>query len=72
MSPSKYVQEAVRICEEYVAKHPSKSYRLPKRTDSPFKSGYSPKLDVSPVLGSDEISYYQSSVGVMRWMIVIG
>ena len=24
MSPSKYVQEAVRICKEYVAKHLSK------------------------------------------------
>ena len=49
MSPSKYVKEAVRICEEYIAKHLSKSYKLPKRAENPFKNGYCPELDVSPV-----------------------
>ena len=72
MSPSKYVQEAVRICKVYITKHLSKGYRLPKRADNPFESGYSPKLDVSPVLGSDEASYYQSLIGNMRWMIETG
>ena len=56
MSPSKYVQEAVRICEEYVAKDLSKGYKLPKKADNPFKSGYCPELDVSPVLGPNEAS----------------
>ena len=71
MSPSKYVQEAVRICMEYVARHLSKDYVLPKRADNPFESGYSPKLDVSPVLGPEEASYYKPLIGVMRWMIEI-
>ena len=67
-----YVQEAVRIYEEYAAKHLRKGYKLLKRADYLFKSGYCPEMDVSPVLGSDKASYYQSLIGVMRWIIEIG
>ena len=66
------VQEAVRICKEHVDRHPSKGYRLPKKADNPFESGYFPELDVSLVLGKYEASYYQTMIGVMRWMIKIG
>ena len=72
MSPSKYVQEAVGICKEYIAKHLSKGCKLPKRAENPFESGYCPKLDMSPILGPNEVSYYQSVIGIMRWMIDIG
>ena len=72
MSPSEYVQEAVRICKEHIAKHMTKHYKLPKRTGNPSQSGYCPELDVSLVLESDEISYYKFFIGVMRWMIEIG
>ena len=54
---SKYVQEAVRICESYVAKHLSKVNKLLIRADNPFKSGCCPELDVFPVLELDEVSY---------------
>ena len=47
MMPSNYVQEAVRIYEEHVAKHLSKVYRLPKRAKNPFTIGYCPNLEVS-------------------------
>ena len=46
MSPSKYFQEAVKICKEYTANHLNKGYKLLKRADNPFKSGYCPKFDV--------------------------
>ena len=69
MSPSKYIQEAVIICKEYVARHLSNEYRLPKRAYNPIKSDYSPKLDVSTVLGPEEASYCKSMIRVMRWMI---
>ena len=59
ISPSKYVQEAIRICEEYIVKYLRKSYKLPKRAENPFESGNCPELDVSPVLGPDEVSYCQ-------------
>ena len=56
-NPSKYAHEAVRICEEYVAKHLSKDYRLPQRAENPFSICYCPELDVSSVLGPEEASY---------------
>ena len=61
ISPPKYVQEAVRICEEHASKHLSKGYKLPRRAENPFETD-----DESPVLGPDEASYYQSLIGVMR------
>ena len=69
---SSIIQEAVRICKEYITRHLSKEYRLPKRADNSFESDYSPKLDVSPVLGPEQASYYQFLIWVMRWMIKIG
>ena len=47
-------------------------YRLPKRVENPFTVGYCPKLDVPPVLGPDETSYYQALIEVMRWIVKIG
>ena len=55
----------MKICNEYVAKHLSKGYKLQKRAGNLLKSGHSPDLDVSLVLGPDEASYYQSLI----WMI---
>ena len=72
MSPYKDVQEAVRIGKEYLARHLSKGYRLPKRADNLFESGYSPKLDLPLVLGPYEASYFLSLIGIMGWMIKIG
>ena len=34
--------------------------------------GYEPELDTSPELPPDEASYYNSIIGVMRWMVEIG
>ena len=65
MSPSKYVQEAVRICKENVARYLSKGYKFPRRAVNPFESGLCPELDASPIL-------YQSLIGAMRCMIEIG
>ena len=72
MNPSKYVEKAVRIGKEYVAKKLTKGYKLPKKADNPCENGYFPKWDVSQILVPDEASYYQSLIGVLRWMIEIG
>ena len=37
-----------------------------------FEGGYYPELDMSLVLVSDKAFYYQSLIGVMKWMIEIG
>ena len=71
MSPSKYVHEAVRICEEYVTNHLSKGHKLLKRAENSFECGHCPELDVSLVLKPDEASYYEFLIEVIRWITEI-
>jgi hypothetical protein len=47
MVPSKYVQEAVNNCEDYL------------------KQEYA-KLDISPEQGPEQVTYFQSVIGVLR------
>ena len=42
MSPTKYIQKTGRICEEYVPKHFSKGYKLLRRAENQFESGFIP------------------------------
>ena len=44
VSPSKFFQEAGRICEKYVTKHLSKGYQLPSRAEYPFTVAIAPNL----------------------------
>ena len=48
-SKSRYIQDAVRMYGEYIAKHLSKGYRWLKRAKSTFAIGYCSILDVSSV-----------------------
>jgi hypothetical protein len=70
MSPSQYVQEAVKNVEEYLARKGLPG--LPKRAATPFAPLYRPELDVSEELDPETASYYQSQVGILRWMVEIG
>ena len=45
---------AVRNCEDHLAANYSGRFRLPKRSDNPFKMGYDPELNVSPKFEADE------------------
>jgi len=47
-------------------------YKLSKNTPNPFPVGYKPELDVTKPLEPELTSYYQSLVGVMRWMVELG
>ena len=40
--------------------------------ENPFPTGYEPPLDVSPELDPELSSYYQSLIGMLRWMVEIG
>jgi hypothetical protein len=70
-SPSKYIQEAVRNVEEYL-KTKGGDRRLAKVAKAPFPVGYSAELDISPELEPEEANYYQSQIGVLRWMVELG
>jgi hypothetical protein len=72
LSPSKYVQQAVLNCEKHLRDHWNGRYRLPARAANPFRLDYDPIIDTTPTLTPDLSSYFQSLIGIMRWMIELG
>ena len=72
MSPSKYVQEAVKNCEAYLEKNYLRKWTLPKNAPNPFLMNYAPKMDASPALNATDASYFQLLIGILRWTVEIG
>jgi Reverse transcriptase (RNA-dependent DNA polymerase) len=69
-SSSHYVRRAVQNVEDWIAKEGYK--QLPRKAKTPMVSSYKPELDVSTELDADKANYYQSLVGVLRWIIELG
>ena len=72
VSAAKYVQEAVRNCILHLSSNYGGNYRMPKKAENPFKTGYDPELDTSSELDSDAVSYYLMIIGILKWMIESG
>jgi hypothetical protein len=71
MSPSKYVQEAVKNVKNYLQeKEPGRPWL--KKAPTPFSKDYRPEIDIPPELGVDDATYYMSQIGVLRWMVELG
>jgi hypothetical protein len=71
MSPSKYVQEAVKNVKNYLQeKEPGRPWL--KKAPTPFSKDYRPEIDISPKLGVNDATYYMSQIGVLRWMVELG
>lgn len=70
MSPTKYVAEAVKNVEHYLREN--YDAKLPKRVSGPLPSNYRPELDVTEELKGDELSYYHSQIGILRWIVELG
>lgn len=66
MSPSKYIQEAVAN----VQKHLKEKGLSLARNAAP--NDYSPELDVTEPLGPNDITHFQSQIGILRWMVEMG
>ena len=56
----------------YLNEHFPADHELIKNAPNPFPLGYEPAMDTSPELLPEEVSYYQTSIGVMRWMVELG
>jgi hypothetical protein len=72
---SQYVKAAVNNVETYLAKQlklGNSKWTLPAKAETPMQTSYRPELDVSPELEPNEASYYQSLIGVLRWMVELG
>ena len=42
------------------------------KINSPLSNGYRPELDSSPELGGANGAYYQSLIGILRWVVELG
>ena len=72
ISPSKYMQEAVKNCQQFLKNNCDEEYKLIHHAPNPFPLGYEPGTDTSPFIPQDEASYFQMISGVMRWMVELG
>ena len=71
-SSSQYVQAAVKNVESYLEKREGRAWSLPSKAETPLKTTYRPELDVSMELNPTDASYYQSLIGVLRWIVELG
>jgi hypothetical protein len=69
LSPSRYVNQAVKNCSSHLSEKFDKKYCLPKRADNPFPNDYYPENDITEPLTPEFASFYQHLIGVMRWMV---
>ena len=70
ISASKYVQEAVRNCETFIKKNLPGG--MPKKAPGPWPTNYVSELDETPELSPALANFYQSLVGVVRWIVELG
>ena len=68
-SSAQYVKNAVKDVEDKIDKDGRK---LVKRATTLFAHNYRPETDLSDELGPSEASYFQSLIGVLRWMVELG
>ena len=68
-SSSQYVQAAVSNVGKYFAK---KGEKLLSSAKAPLSSSYRPETDISEELKGAEASYYQSLIGILRWIVELG
>ena len=45
---------------------------MPKKAPAPMSNEYRPKIDISPELNATDAAYYQSLIGILRWMVELG
>lgn len=47
-------------------------FKIPAKANTPTNSSYRLEVDISPKLGLKDASYYQSLIGVLRWIVELG
>ena len=66
MAPKKYIEKMVSTYQQMFGEKPKEI------VTSPLEKGDHPELDVSELLGPEDIVRYQSLIGAMQWAISIG
>jgi hypothetical protein len=68
-SSSQYVKEAVKNVEQSLA---ASDKTLMRHAKAPITAGYKPELDQSVELDDATATYYQSLIGILRWIVELG
>ena len=71
-SSSQCVQSADKNVEEYIGMHENSHLKIPSKAETPLITSYRPELDVSPELTLRDSAYYQSLIGILRWIVELG
>ena len=69
MNSKDYIKLAIANVESQLSK---KGMRLPTKVTAPMNNTFSPELDESEELSSENITFYQEITGMLRWAIEIG
>ena len=72
LSPSKYVNQAVKNCQTHLTDKLNGHYSIPVKAKNPFPSDYNLNTDVSTPLDPESSSFFQHLIGVMQWMVELG
>ena len=68
-SSSQYVQAAVTNVEDRLKDN---GLSFSTKCNSPIVRNYRPEIDISPELETREAAYYQSLIGILRWIVELG
>ena len=64
------MRAVIKNVETYIGKQDR--CKIPKSAETPMVTSHRPELDVSPVLGSHDASYYMSLIEILRWIVELG
>eukprot|EP00957_Ditylum_brightwellii_P057008 4320264-Ditylum_brightwellii.AAC.1 len=45
---------------------------MPAKVKTPMRVPYRPELDITPALSPVDSAYYQSLIGMLRWIVELG
>ena len=66
---SQYVQAAVTNVKKHLT---TQGLKLPNKDIAPFTTNYHPEIDISPESGTTNAAYFQSLIGILRWIVELG
>ena len=69
ISALKYIQDAIKNVERKLNERGLKITSQPK---TPLSKDYRPEVDTSTLLSVQDITFYQSLIGSLRWMVEMG
>ena len=69
LSSSKYIQDSIANVERKMV---TKGLKLRPNVRAPLSNKYRPELDSSPELSVEDASWYQSMIGILRWIVEMG